>query len=141
MGIQFNLSFGTSRLWTGYGRGTDYIIYIHVTLDFSIIWTSVTGISDYFGPQWLLQWFQTILVFTDSITKISNFFCLQWLFYRDFKLILSSLTLLKWFQAIFVFSDSITGLSDSSCLQKTGTLRLVLIVFGYSKLFFSSLNT
>ena len=95
---------------------------------------SITGISDYFGIQWLfyrdfklflssmtlLQGFHTISVFNDSITEISDYmylslqwsitgisdyFGLQWLYYSDFRLFWSSVTLLQWFQTIFVLSD------------------------------------
>ena len=57
---------------------------------------------------------------------ISSYSCLQWLYYRDFRLFWSLMTLLQWFQTIFglqrfqtffVFSDSFTGISNNFCLH------------------------
>ena len=119
LGIQFNLSFGTSRFRLFWSSCSDSITVISDYIYFGLQWPHYMDLRLFWSSVILSQGFQTILVFTDSVTGIqtifffsdfisviSDYFCLQWLYYRDFRLFWSSVTLLQGFQTILVFSDS-----------------------------------
>ena len=117
LGIQFNLSFGTSRIRLFWSSCSDSITVISDYIYFGLQWPHYMDLRLFWSSVILSQGFQTILVFTDSVTGIQTIF-----FFSDFISVISDYFCLQWlllqgFQTILVFSDSITGISDYFGIQ------------------------